>query len=327
MEHPLIVAADPRLFIRATALIVVALVAHAFRLYGWRRGLRIMLTLLVVAYLKETTQEGSPYEVSPAIAPGGVPVGIIFGWFIVGMLALEWSRLAALTIRPETAGGLMRRVLGMIFFGAAAGNALEPIGQAAGWWRWPGETFPYIAHTIWAGMVPLLTIPALLVGSLVSLKFLGRLTVTVLAIAAMFVGSYLIFVVGGISGLALPGNPTPAALAVMGVLLPAMAVMMYRSRALTLHPAMLRPRAAGSMGLANAIPSLCTWAIIWVLVRYALESPFPGFWIHCIPLAALTLIMDAHWLDRWARATARRRKLALRRIPRVSVAPPVAAAR
>lgn len=155
---------DPRLFIVASLAVCALLVCFTWRTYGPALATGLLAALAVGATWKEIAIEPLPYEVLLVRAkPLGIPVGIIVGWLVTSMLALEFARRVGSLLPRRLARRVgPRLLLGALYAGWMA-RAVEPVGQAAGWWRWvdhlPGDP-PVLAQGDWAVNVVILCVIA-----------------------------------------------------------------------------------------------------------------------------------------------------------------------
>ncbi len=278
--------ADPRLFIAANLAVCAALVVHAGRRYGIARARPLVLALVVVATWKELAIRPLPYEVLLTTArPFGVPVGVIGGWLITALLAMEWSRRsAALLPRPlrERSGP---RALLLGFFASCMAQAVEPIGQAAGWWRWhlhhPGGP-PVLAREDWAVNVVIMSVTAFLFAPRAA-----RLSGWRLALAALSLGAGL---TAFSTVMLAKQGAVPST--ILGPLVVGLPLLLLVAPGFRLDAGWSRPGDGGEMQpWEHALPLVTVSVIVVTLAHYARLTGQPQLALYSWPLVLASALV------------------------------------
>lgn len=249
----------PILFILSTALVLVGLTWHTLVTYGPVQGRRLLLTLAVLGVLHEVVCPNGYYIVQMrGLRPFGVPLGVSAGWMITALLSLEFARRALWAVAPPLAGRLVPTVFLAAIFGSQLSNAIEPVGQVAGWWIWTTEhaagEFPHLAPGMWFLTIYFMGTVALVVAGLENRRAWG-LAAMVLPIA---VGAYV---------------PLPPVLSY--ALLACAFSVLARVATLRMDGALSWPVGLEIQRWSDVVPLAATMMILGTLAHYAITSPRP----------------------------------------------------
>lgn len=261
---------DPTLFIVASLGVCVLLARFTWRTYGPALASGLLAALVVGATWKEVAISPLPYEVLLVRAkPLGIPVGIIVGWLVTSTLALEFARRVGNLLPRRLARRVGPRLLLTALYAGWMARAVEPVGQAAGWWRWidhhPGDP-PVLAQGDWAVNVVILCVIAY--GFAPAVR---RLDASGVAIA----GGALALVLTCLSTalLAFDARVPPPVVAFVFVFVP-LAWLVVRGFAV--DPALLDPPARyGLRPWERCVPIVSVAAVVLTLLHYASATAQP----------------------------------------------------
>jgi len=262
---------DPSLFIVASLGVAALLTRFTWRTYGPALASGLLAALVVGATWKEVAIEPLPYEVLLVRAkPLGVPVGIIVGWLITATLALEFARRLGNHLPRALARRVGPRLLLTALYAGFMARAVEPVGQAAGWWRWvahrPDEP-PVLAQGDWAVNVVILCVIAYLFAPAVR-----RLGAGGLALASALLALGLTSLSTAL--LALNARVPPPVVAFVFVFVP---LAWLVTKGFVVHPALLDPPARHRMRpWERCLPMLAVAVVVVTLAHYAAASEQPG---------------------------------------------------
>lgn len=261
---------DPRLFIVASLVACGMLIRFTWRTYGPALASGLLAALVVGATWKEVAIEPLPYVVLLVGAkPLGIPVGIIVGWLVTSMLALEFGRRLGNVLPRRLARRVGPRLLLAAFYAGWMARAVEPVGQAAGWWLWidhePGAP-PVLAQGDWAVNVVILCVIAYLFAPAVR-----RLGGPGVVIASGLLGLGLTLLSTAL--LALSARIPPPVVAFVFVFVP---LAWLVARGFVVEPALLDPPARhGMLAWERCLPMASVAVIVLTLVHYAAATGDP----------------------------------------------------
>lgn len=255
--------------------VLLALVYHAFRLYGARVANALLVPFALVAMVKEALTRTPPYQV---MIQGPLPGSVIVasGWIVVFLLGLEVGRLLGLRLGGRAARRLTFRAILVGICAAFCAHGIEPVGQLSGWWLWDhGKDFR-VASPDWFGVV----------GTMGTIA-LATAAVREGANARRFVGELVAFLATLLLALGLVGRFLSPIVALL--LLPVLPLLYPRLQ----MPATLVPDHAHLARWEQTLPALAMTSITLTLVGYALAVGADGGLAHTRGPALLTIALSA----------------------------------
>jgi len=259
--------------------VLVVLAIHAAVTYGGRAAWRLIVPIAVLSLLKEISGGVGDYTfLLTGFRVGQIPVPAVGGWLVASLLALDFAHRATARLPGKWRGHLPIVLVLVDLFAWHLSNAIEPIAQVAGWWRWNGEEagpeFPRLAPGPWAVLIHWYVA--------LTLIWIGCRGRRVRA-AAICLGAFLL----------VPLANTVIPNAGAGIAILAIAVASLRLPGLHLDPAYVplppRNRAAA---LARPLPLVCLAVVLATLWVYANAGPRPDLVRYLWPVAVLSCVPE-----------------------------------